>query len=102
MIAGDTNRIRIVSIHADWTVNFRFGNDSVVARWTPLAVDGADLPLALRQPKLARLAMGPGETADFIYVPARPGEMDLEAWTDGGLRVVLPVKIVARPAAGKR
>lgn len=97
MIAGDTNRVRIVSIHADWTLNFRFGDDSLVARWTPIAVDGADLPAALRRSTLARLSMGPGETADFLFVPARPGEMDLEVWIAGGQRVVVPVRIVSRP-----
>jgi FtsP/CotA-like multicopper oxidase with cupredoxin domain len=99
MTAGDTNRVRIVSIHADWPLNFRFGNDSVVARWTPIAVDGADLPPALRRTSLARWTMGPGETADFLFVPARPGEMELEVWIDGGQRVVLPVNIVARRTA---
>lgn len=100
MTVGDTNRVRIVSIHADWTLNFRFGNDSVVARWTPIAVDGADLPPALRRPSLARLTMGPGETADFLFVPARPGEMSLEVWIGGGgQRILLPVNIVARSAS---
>lgn len=99
MTVGDTNRVRIVSIHADWALSFRFGNDSVVARWTPIAVDGADLPPALRRASLARLTMGPGETADFLFVPTRPGEMSLEVWIGGGgQRILLPVNIVARPA----
>lgn len=96
MTVGDTNRVRIVSIHADFALNFRLGNDSAAVRWTPLAVDGADLPVALRTSKLARVRMGPGETADFTYVPARAGRLELEVWIDGGQRIVVPVNVLAR------
>jgi FtsP/CotA-like multicopper oxidase with cupredoxin domain len=96
MTVGDTNRVRIVSIHADLALSFRLGNDSTTAHWTPIAVDGADLPPALRTSTLARLRMGPGETADFNFVPARAGRMDLEVWIDGGQRIVLPIQVKAR------
>jgi FtsP/CotA-like multicopper oxidase with cupredoxin domain len=98
MTAGDTNRVRLVSIHADEVLHFRFGTDSSTARWMPLARDGADLPPALRRSALARMSMGPGETADFTYVPARPGRMSLEVWIERGQRVVVPVEVRARPA----
>lgn len=93
MTAGDTNRVRLVSIHADFALNFRLGDDSATARWTPLAVDGADLPAVLRQNTLARIRMGPGETADFLFVPTRAGRMMLEVWIDEGQHVVLPVEV---------
>ena len=51
MTVGDTNRLRIVSIHADEVLNFRFGTPEQVARWRPLAQDGADVPAALRVSK---------------------------------------------------
>ena len=92
MIVGDTNRLRIVSIHADEVLHFRFGTDDEVARWKPLARDGANLPASLRNSKPAIMTMGPGETADFTYVPAHPGKMQLEVWIPGGQRVVLPVE----------
>src|SRR6185369_7241529 len=60
MTVGDTNRLRIVSIHADEVLHFRFGTELQVARWKPLARDGADLPMALRAPKPAIAVMGPG------------------------------------------
>jgi len=101
MTVGDTNRIRIVSIHADEILHFRFGTETQAAMWKPLARDGADLPLALRGATAATLRMGPGETADFTYVPARPGSMTVEVWIDGGQRVELPVEIVARRMAMK-
>jgi FtsP/CotA-like multicopper oxidase with cupredoxin domain len=96
MTVGDTNRIRIVSIHADEVLHFRFGTDSNVVRWRPLAVDGADLPTALRTPTSALMSMGPGETADFTYMPVRPGRMLLEVWINRGQRVALPIEVKAR------
>ena len=40
--------------------------------------------------------MGPGETADFTYVPTRPGNLTLEVWIDRGVRIALPVEVMAR------
>ena len=102
MTVGDTNRIRIVSIHADEVLNFRFGTDSSVARWRPLARDGADLPIALRSPAIAGISMGRGETADFTYTPTQPGRMWLEVWITRGQWIVLPVVVKARPVPAKR
>lgn len=93
MTVGETNRIRIVSIHADEVLNFRFGTETQVARWKPLARDGADLPVALRSAMSAMVAMGPGETADFTYTPTQAGSMQLEVWIAGGQRVVLPIEV---------
>ena len=102
MTVGDTNRVRIVSIHADEVLSFRFGTEESVARWTPLARDGADLPRALRVARPALMDMGPGETADFTYVPTRPGRMMLEVWYPTGPRIVLPVEVQARSLAARR
>jgi len=97
MTVGETNRLRIVSIHADEVLNFRFGTETQAVQWKPLARDGADLPAALRQATPAVVSMGPGETADFTYVPTKPGRMMLEVWIGhGGQRVALPVKVVRR------
>jgi len=98
MTVGESNRLRIVSIHADEVLHFRFGTEEQAVHWKPLARDGADLPASLRTPTPAVATMGPGETADFTYVPAKPGTMTLEVWIEGGQRVVLPVEIKARSA----
>jgi FtsP/CotA-like multicopper oxidase with cupredoxin domain len=101
MTVGDTNRLRIVSIHSDEILEFRLADDSTVARWTPIARDGADLSPALRQRRLATIEMGPGQTADFLYVPERPGKMLLEVWigsTSIGTRVAVPIEVKARAA----
>ncbi len=97
MTVGDTNRIRLVSIHADWLLKFRLGDDSTVARWTPLARDGADLPPALQVARPATVTMGPGETADFTFVPTHVGRQSLEVWMlPEGTRVAVPIVVKAR------
>jgi manganese oxidase len=99
MTVGDTNRLRIVSIHSDELLEFRLASDSAVARWTPLARDGADLPPSLQRPELAKIVMGPGQTADFLYVPDRPGKLLLEVWIGApsiGTRVAVPIEVKAR------
>jgi FtsP/CotA-like multicopper oxidase with cupredoxin domain len=97
MTVGDTNRLRLVSIHSDEILTFRLGSDSTVERWTPLARDGADLPIALQKPALAEIEMGPGQTADFLFVPQRPGELAVEVWiSPTGQRVVQPIIVDAR------
>lgn len=101
MTVGAPQRLRIVSIHADEVLHFRFGTKESVTQWTPLARDGADLPVALRTRAAAVTEMGPGETADFTYVPTRPGEMSLEVWITNGMRIVLPVTVRARQVAAK-
>ncbi|MEO6526325.1 MAG: multicopper oxidase domain-containing protein [Gemmatimonadaceae bacterium] len=102
MTLGDTNRLRIVSIHSDEILKFRLGDDSTVAKWAPLAKDGADLPMGLRGSSSAIVEMGPGQTADFLYVPDRVGKLEIEVWiTPAGTRVALPIVVEARVAAKK-
>ncbi len=105
MTVGESNRLRIVSIHSEMFLSFRFGTATRATRWTALARDGADLPAALRKTDDALVTMGPGETADFTYTPTTPGAMQLEVWIDGGQRVVVPVEVrapVSRAAAPRR
>jgi FtsP/CotA-like multicopper oxidase with cupredoxin domain len=85
MTVGESQRLRIVSIHADRILRFRLGDDSTVAVWKQIARDGADLPAALQESRPAYTEMGPGETADFTFTPTRVGEMKMEVsvWTTG-------------------
>ncbi|MFL5617720.1 MAG: multicopper oxidase domain-containing protein [Gemmatimonadaceae bacterium] len=97
MTVGDTNRLRIVSIHSDELLRFRLIGDSAIARWLPIARDGADLPPALRRAQTATIEMGPGQTADFLYVPDVVGTMTLEVWiAPAGQRVAVPIQVGAR------
>jgi FtsP/CotA-like multicopper oxidase with cupredoxin domain len=78
LTAGETHRLRLVSIHPEWAAQFRLMDDSSVVRWRAVAKDGADLPPALAVQQLARVELGPGETADFEVTPRVPGRWRME------------------------
>jgi FtsP/CotA-like multicopper oxidase with cupredoxin domain len=92
---GETYRFRFINIHPEWRVEFSLGTDTTTAKWKPVAKDGADLPLSQRTVRAAYLLTGPGETADFEYMPTEPGPMRLTVKT----RVsgwIVPVNIMVR------
>lgn len=95
--AGSAYRLRIIQIHTQAMIAFRLGTDTTVARWTPIAKDGADLPPEQSVAKAAYVVMGAGETGDFLYTPERPGVQRLNVQT----RLAgwyIPVMIFVRPA----
>jgi hypothetical protein len=93
--AGTTYRLRLININPDWRVIFSLMSDSALAVWRPVAKDGADLPAALSTPRPAYLLTGPGETADFAFTPARPGELRLEVKTQlPGW--IIPIRVIVR------
>jgi FtsP/CotA-like multicopper oxidase with cupredoxin domain len=79
--AGKTYRLRLININPDWRVIFSLMSDSALARWRPVAKDGADLPRGQRRERPANWLSGPGETADFEFTPAAPGDLRLEVKT---------------------
>jgi FtsP/CotA-like multicopper oxidase with cupredoxin domain len=98
LTAGQTHRLRIVSIHPDWRIGFTLRNDSTVARWRAIAKDGADLPPVLATDRAAHVEMGPGETADFEFTPTAAGEWRIEVNSvETGWHIPLPVIVTARP-----
>jgi FtsP/CotA-like multicopper oxidase with cupredoxin domain len=98
MNAGEAYRLRLINIHPEWRVEFTLGTDTTVARWRPIAKDGADLPQSQRMVRPAYLLTGPGETADFEFTPSSPGNLRLvvktrlSGWT-------IPIDISVRPRA---
>ncbi len=80
------------------TYRFRFGNittnrpgmrvevlrDTLLATWTPIAKDGADLPVARRLLQPARQRISIGETEDFEVTPTSPALMRIEMRTVAG------------------
>jgi FtsP/CotA-like multicopper oxidase with cupredoxin domain len=93
--AGKTYRLRLININPDWRVIFSLMSDSALARWRPVAKDGADLPRGQRRERPANWFSGPGETADFEFTPAAPGDLRLEAKTQlSGW--IIPVEVRVR------
>ena len=94
MTLGETNRMRIVSIHADEVLHFRFGTEEQVARWKPLARDGADLPLGIACGEAGAGGHGAGRDGGLHLRADEAGEMMLEVWIGrGGQRIVVPVTV---------
>lgn len=75
-------------------------SDSSLVAWRAVAKDGADLPAVQRVTRPAYLLTGPGETADFEFTPAAPGELRLEVKTQiSGAGVpgwIIPVRVRVR------
>jgi hypothetical protein len=64
--------------------------------WTPIAVDGADLPESQRRLESTVQAVTIGQTRDFTFFPSAPGEYRLLFQTHLGdqIRVTIPVHVV--------
>jgi len=81
LLVGRTYRFRLIHINPDWRVIFSLTSDSALARWRPVAKDGADLPASQRGARPAWWLTGPGETADFEFTPRVRGDLRLEVKT---------------------
>ena len=98
LTAGESHRIRIVTLHPDWEVSYTLRNDASVARWRAVAKDGADIPAAAATMRPAFIKMGPGETSDFEFTPPVPGIWRVEvAAVGGGWQIVVPINVRAKP-----
>ncbi len=58
-------RLRMVDIQADYRIEIGLLLDGDPVAWTPLAKDGAELPIERQIPTTSGWLSGPGETADF-------------------------------------
>jgi FtsP/CotA-like multicopper oxidase with cupredoxin domain len=95
LVVGRTYRFRLININPDWRVIFSIASDTALARWRPVAKDGADLPPAQRRLQPSHLITGTGETADFEFTPTAPGNLRLEIKTQlPGW--IIPIELRAR------
>jgi FtsP/CotA-like multicopper oxidase with cupredoxin domain len=81
LAVGRTYRLRLININPDWRVVFSLMSDTALARWVPVAKDGAELPRSRRREQPAWLLTGPGETADYEFTPRAAGDLRLEVKT---------------------
>jgi FtsP/CotA-like multicopper oxidase with cupredoxin domain len=72
--AGTQYRLRFINISPDATVELTLVESGAPARWTGVANDGADLPPPLRVERVAKLRFSTGQTYDFLWTPASPGD----------------------------
>ena len=105
--AGHPQRLRFIGItlvnpNATVTLTarhdsvFRNAPDTMIVQWRQLAKDGANLPAAATSPRRAQQIVSIGETYDFEYTPARPGDLRIEIRGAGPAGVLLsrvPVRV---------
>jgi FtsP/CotA-like multicopper oxidase with cupredoxin domain len=102
IVAGVPNRFRLINMttfHPDVVVSLASAN--ATATWTPVARDGADIPAPCRTARTAVQTLTIGQTRDYLFTAARPGEYRLLFWGFAGdkLRATLPIHVVGSAIA---
>ena len=92
---GLAHRIRLANITtARPGLRVELRQDTTIQTWRALAKDGAELPTARRVIRPAQQAIAIGETMDFEFFTARPGEYLLDVRTARGtLLGTLPLRV---------
>jgi FtsP/CotA-like multicopper oxidase with cupredoxin domain len=76
---GVSHRFRLINIGPANAVRWTIRRDTTLATWTPVAKDGADLPLAVRRARPADVFVAVGEIYDFEFTPPTPGRYEIGA-----------------------
>jgi FtsP/CotA-like multicopper oxidase with cupredoxin domain len=76
---GTTYRLRLINITPSNGEMVRLLADTTLQTWRAFAKDGAELPGHQATERPAAQFLGPGETYDFEFTPAEPGELVLVA-----------------------
>ena len=95
--AGATHRLRFISIGAVTRKQVRLLEGGTVLRWTPVAKDGAEFPLAQRAESEADQVLAAGETMDVLVTPARIGDLVLEVTSVYGPPIISRVPVRVQP-----
>ena len=102
--AGERYRFRFINITpADDGTVMVLAAEGKPVRWTPMAKDGAELPMRYRKDCEAKLKFGAGETYDFAFRPEKSGKFELQT-SFIGLHTNVPITVVEgkEAAAGPR
>jgi hypothetical protein len=93
--AGVPQRLRFVNMTTFWTnVMMSLSSGGKNVQWRPLAVDGADLPLARSTMRSAVDTVTIGQTRDYTFTP-RAGDLLLQIWPDPSQPPVnIPVHVI--------
>ena len=86
LAAGRHHRLRFVFIGAVGGEVFSVRRGTDTARWTPVARDGFALPASQRRERPAKVQGWAGQTYDYDFNAAKPGEYTLVADDDGTIR----------------
>lgn len=75
----------------------RLLDGGTVLRWTPVAKDGAEFPLAQRVESAADQILAAGETLDVLLTPTRAGDLVLEVTSAYGPPITSRVPVRVHP-----
>jgi len=95
LCTGASHRIRIIGISAVTGRRLRLLDDSTLVRWTPVAKDGQELPLAQQTVRPAAAKLATGETMDVAFTPPHAGAYTLEVTSVYGTARVARVPVAA-------
>lgn len=98
LLAGATHRLRLISIGAVTRKQVRLLDGGTALRWTPVAKDGAEFPIAQRAESVADQVLAAGETMDVLVTPIRGGNWVLEVTSVYGPPITtrVPVRVTPR------
>jgi FtsP/CotA-like multicopper oxidase with cupredoxin domain len=95
--SGTTHRLRFINITVSRPgIRLELRRDTVLARWRPMAKDGADLAPAQRVLHTARAPISIGETIDVELGPEPPGDLRLDVVASNGA-VIATLLVLVRP-----
>ncbi len=91
---GERYRLRFINITpADDGTQIVLAAAGKAVVWTPVAKDGAELPMRYRKDCEAKLKFGAGETYDFAFRPEKTGTLELQT-SFIGLHTNMPITLV--------
>jgi len=97
--AGERYRLRLINITpADDGTQIVLAEAGKAVLWTPVAKDGAELPMRYRKDCEAKLKFGAGETYDFAFRPEKTGKLELQT-SFITLHTNVPITVVERKDA---
>jgi manganese oxidase len=101
--AGERYRLRLINITpADDGTQIVLAEAGKAVVWTPVAKDGAELPMRYRKDCEAKLKFGAGETYDFAFRPEKLGKLELQT-SFVTLHTNVPITVVeAKQAVAER
>jgi manganese oxidase len=93
--AGARYRLRFLNLHTFRpSMRMRVLEGTTLQRWRLVAKDGMDLPADQAVEGPSEIQMGNGETYDFEFIPATPGDLRLDVVTGaGGLLATMPIRV---------
>ena len=94
VLPGKTYRLRLVNMTPTDISTISLVNEGKPAKWRAVAKDGADLPPQQATVRDAEQKIGVGETYDFEFTPAGPGDYKLRFSSDIGTEVTQWIAVV--------